>query len=73
MNRGYFYSDEQVLEEARILAYTPEASTYTVAAQLNRPQATVWWHVTHRLPDLDLELFLRVEAVLRKNYKGGGR
>lgn len=73
MNRSYFYSDEQVLEEARILAYTPEASTYTVAAQLNRPQATVWWHVTHRLPDLDLELSLRVEAVLRKNYKGGGR
>lgn len=73
MNRGYFYSDEQVLEEARILAYTPEASTYTVAAQLNRPQATVWWHVTHRLPDLDIELSLRVEAVLRKNYKGGGR
>lgn len=42
MNKGYFYSDEQVLEEARILAHTPGASTYTVAAQLDRPQATVW-------------------------------
>lgn len=73
MNKGYFYSDEQVLEEAKILAHTPGASTYTVAAQLDRPQATVWWHVTHRLPELDFDLSIQVKAVLRKNYRGGGR
>ena len=73
MNKGYFYSDADVLEEARILAHTPEASTYTVASQLGRPQATVWWHVTHRLPDLDIELSAKVQVVLKNNYKGGGR
>ena len=73
MNKEYFYSDEQVLEEARILAHTPGASTYTVAAQLDRPQATVWWHVTHRLPELDIDLSIQVKAVLRKNHRGGGQ
>lgn len=67
------YSDTDVLEEARILAHTTGASTYTVASQLGRPQATIWWHVTHRLPDLDIELSTKVQVVLRNNYKGGGR
>lgn len=69
----YSYSDEQILEEARLLVLTTGASTYTVANQLNRPQSTVWHHMTHRLRDLDAELFLKVGIVLRKNYKGGGR
>lgn len=73
MNKWYFYSNEEVLEEAKILAYTPGASTYSVALQLNRPQATVWWHLTHRLPDLDPKLSIRVQEVLKNNYKGGGR
>lgn len=72
MNRGYFYSDLEVLEEANLLAYTPGASTYTVAHQLGRPQATVWWHVTHRLPGLDVELSAKVQVVLRNNNKRGG-
>lgn len=67
------YSDTEVLEEARILAHTQGASTYTVASQLGRPQATVWRHVTHRLPNLDIELSTKVQVVLRNNYKGGGR
>ena len=73
MNKRYFYSDAEVLEEAKILVYTPGASTYTVASRLGIPQATVWWHVTHRLPDLDIELSDKVQVVLKNNYKGGGR
>lgn len=73
MKKRYYYSDEQILEEARLLAYTPGASTHTVADQLNRPQSTVWHHMTHRLQDLDAELFLKVGIVLKGNYKGGGR
>ena len=73
MNKRYLYSDAEVLEEARILAHTTGASTYTVASQLGRSQATVWWHVTHRLPDLDIELSAKVQVVLKNNYKGGGR
>ena len=73
MKKRYYYSDEQILGEARLLAYTPGASTYTVADQLNRPQSTVWHHMTHRLQDLDAELFLKVGIVLKGNYKGGGR
>ena len=73
MNKGYFYSDAEVLEEAKILVHTTGASTYTVASLLGVPQATVWWHVTHRLPDLDLELSVKVQVVLKNNYKGGGR
>nr|DAG77253.1 MAG TPA: stage III sporulation protein D [Caudoviricetes sp.] len=72
MKKGYFYSDLEVLEEANLLAYTPGASTYTVAHQLGRPQATVWWHVTHRLPGLDVELSAKVQVVLRNNNKRGG-
>lgn len=72
MKKRYYYSDEQVLEEARLLAYTPGVSTYTVAEQLNRPQSMVWHHMTHRLLDLDAELFLKVGVVLKENHKGGG-
>lgn len=70
MNKKYRYSDEQVLEEARLLVYTKGASTYTVADQLNRAQSTVWHHMTHRLKDLDSELFLKAGMVLRGNYRG---
>lgn len=73
MNKRYLYSDTEVIEEAKILVYTPGASTYTVASGLGIPQATVWWHVTHRLPDLDIELSTKVQEVLRNNYRGGGR
>lgn len=73
MKKRYHYSDEQILEGARLLAYTPGASTYTVAYQLNRPQSTVWYHMTHKLQDLDAELFLKVGIVLKENHKGGGR
>lgn len=73
MRNRYFYSSSEVLEEAKILVNTPGASTYTVATQLDMPQATVWYHLTYRLPVLDISLFTQVQAILRKNYKGGGR
>lgn len=73
MRKYRLYSDAEVLEEAKLLTSVPGSSTYTVASQLGRPQATVWWHVTHRLPGLDIELYAKVRVVMRKNYRGGGR
>lgn len=68
--RKYSYSDEQVLQEGRELI-TPGASTYSVATKLGRPQSTVWWHITHRLEDLDAELYHNVIRVLHTNSRGG--
>lgn len=69
----HFYTNQEVLEEARVLIHIPGASTYTVAKELNRPQATIWRHLNHRLPELDQVLFHQVRVILRQNYKGGGR
>ena len=71
--KKYLYTNLEVLEEARVLLSTPGASTYTVAEKLDRPQATIWWHLTHRLPEIDQALFHQVRVILRQNYKGGGR
>lgn len=71
--KKYLYTNLEVLEEARVLLSTPGASTYSVAATLDRPQATVWWHLTHRLPEIDQALFHQVRVILRQNYRGGGR
>ena len=69
----HLYTNWEVLEEAQAPIHTPEASTFTVAEKLNRPQATVWWHLTHRLPEIDQALFHQVRVILRQNYRGGGR
>ena len=69
----HLYTNGEVLEEAKALIHIPRASTYTVAKELNRPQATIWRHLNHRLPEIDLDLFHQVRVILRKNYKGGGR
>ena len=71
--KKYLYTNLEVLEEARVLLSTPGASTYSVASTLGRPQATVWWHLTHRLPEIDQALFHQVRVILRQNYRGGGR
>ena len=71
--KKYLYTNLEVLEEARVLLSTPGASTYSVAATLARPQATVWWHLTYRLPEIDQALFHQVRVILNQNYKGGGR
>lgn len=73
MRKLYYYSNMDVLEEARSLINTPGASTYTVARKFDRPQSTIWWHMVHRLPKLDQELFNRVQKILEYNNKGGGR
>lgn len=65
----HFYTNLEVLEEARVLIHTPGASTYTVAEKLDRPQATIWWHLNHRLPELDQVLFHQVRVILRQNYR----
>ena len=71
--KKYLYTNLEVLEEARVLLSTPGASTYSVAATLGRPQATVWWHLNHRLPEIDQALFHQVRVILQQNYNGGGR
>lgn len=71
--KKYLYTNLEVLEEARVLLSTPGASTHSGAATLGRPQATVWWHLTHRLPEIDQALFHQVRVILGQNYKGGGR
>ena len=73
MRKLYYYSNMDVLEEARSLINTPGASTYTVAREFDRPHSTIWWHMVHRLPKLDQGLFNRVQKILEYNNKGGGR
>lgn len=72
MNKRHYYSDEEVLRESHLML-DPGASTYTVSRELNCPQCTVWWHINHRLEDLDPSLYKKVLMVLKSNYKGGGR
>lgn len=66
------YTDRRVLEEAKALLH-PGASTYSVALELNMPQSTVWWHLTHRLPELDPGLYKQVQEVLKENLRRKGR
>lgn len=66
------YTDLRVLEEAKALLH-PGASTYSVALELNMPQSTVWWHLTHRLPELDPDLYKQVQVVLKENLCRKGR
>lgn len=73
MRKPYYYSNLDVLKEAWSLINTPGASTYTVARKFDRPQSTIWWHMVHRLPQLDQGLFNRVQKILEYNKKGGGR
>lgn len=72
MNRGYFYSNQEILEEANHMLRVG-ASTYTVAKELGRPQCTVWWHIRNKLEAIDPSLYQEVLKVLKNNYKGGGR
>ena len=62
------YSDSWVLEEAKTLLQ-PGASTYSVALEMGMPQSTVWWHLTHRLPELDHYLADQVQVVLKENLR----
>lgn len=62
------YPDPRVLEEAKALLQ-PGASTYSVALEMNMPQSTVWWHLTHRLPELDPYLADQVQGVLKENLR----
>lgn len=73
MRKLYYYSNMDVLKEAQSLINTPGASTYTVAREFDRPQSTIWWHMVHRLPQLDQGLFNRVQKILEYNNKRGGR
>lgn len=62
------YTDLRVLEEAKALLQ-PGASTYSVALEMGMPQSTVWWHLTHRLPELDPDLADQVQGVLKENLR----
>ena len=62
------YSDSRVLEEAKALLQ-PGASTYSVALKMGMPQSTVWWHLTHRLPELDPYLADQVQGVLKETLR----
>lgn len=66
------YSNEEVLREGRELIL-PGASTYSVSEKLQRPQTTIWWHVTHRLPHLDPQLYKKAILVLHNNSRRGDR
>lgn len=70
--RGVPYSDEYILGEARMIL-SDWGSTYKVAEALGITQSTVWYHLAHRLPGVDMTLYTRVSRVLQLNYKGGGR
>lgn len=65
------YSDSWVLEEAKALLQ-PGASTYSVALEMGMPQSTVWWHLTHRLLELDPDLADQVQVVLKENLRRKG-
>ena len=67
-----YYSDSWVLEEAKALLQ-PGASTYSVALEMGMPQSTVWWHLTHRLPELDPDLADQVQVVLKENLCRKGK
>ena len=66
------YHDSRVLEEAKALLQ-PGASTYSVALEMGMPQSTVWWHLTHRLPELDPGLADQVQVVLKENLHRKGQ
>ena len=60
---------KQLIHDEGVLMTGPGASTYTVAAIIGIPQATVWRHVAIYLKDVDLELWNKVQVVLKNNLR----
>lgn len=70
--RGVPYSKEDILMEARMIL-GDHGSTYQVAKALGIAQSTIWYHLSCRLPGIDMAIYTKVRGVLQLNYKGGGR
>lgn len=64
------YSDEEVIKEARemlsIVASNLPATCERMAAILNIPRSTFWWHMSCRLREIDPEYHEQVNKILKR-------
>ena len=67
------YSDEEVIKEARemlsIVASNSPATCEKMAAILNIPRSTFWWHMSCRLREIDPEYHEQVNRILKRGKK----
>ena len=67
------YSDEEVIKEAREMLFTvtfdPPAACEKMAAILNIPRSTFWWHMSCRLKGIDPEYHEQVNKILKRGKK----
>lgn len=67
------YSDEEVIKEAREMLFTvtfdPPATCEKMAAILNIPRSTFWWHMSCRLKEIDSEYHEQVNKILKRGKK----
>ena len=67
------YSDAEVIKEAREMLFTvtfdPPATCEKMAAILNIPRSTFWWHMSCRLKDIDPEYHEQVNKILKRGKK----
>ena len=67
------YSDEEVIKEAREMLFTvtfdPPATCEKMAAILNIPRSTFWWHMSCRLKEIDPEYHEQVNKILKRVRK----
>ena len=68
------YSDEEVIKEAREMLFTvtfdPPATCEKMAAILNIPRSTFWWHMSCRLKEIDPEYHEQVNKILKRGKRG---
>ena len=67
------YSYEEVIKEAREMLFTvtfdPPATCEKMAAILNIPRSTFWWHMSCRLKEIDPEYHEQVNKILKRGKK----
>ena len=68
------YSDEEVIKEAQEMLFTwifdPPATCEKMAAILNIPRSTFWWHMSCRLKEIDPEYHEQVNKILKRGKRG---
>lgn len=72
MAKRYLWTDKEVKGWARKYM-VKRATLNSLEASIGVAHSTLWWCFTHRLEDIDLDLYDRVMIKLEANRHIGGR
>ena len=65
--KNYHYTEEEVKNWANIYLSNEQPFLKTMEIEIGIPHSTIWWNFVHRLPNIDISLYLEVLKQFRKN------